>query len=488
MQAECADFRATLDAAGNPFAEPFLTAPSPGMVSAIVKNEHYPTEEAFLAALGAALRDEYKAIVDAGFLLQLDCPDLAREKHNTFADRPLADFIAFGNRVVDAINAAIHDIPPEKVRLHVCWGNYEGPHDLDVELQEIIPFLKRAKVGGFVLPFANPRHAHEYRYLKDLLAKDQIIVAGVIDSTTNFVEHPEVIAERLENVARAIGDPQRVMAGSDCGFETIAGRGRVAEDVVWAKFKSMAEGAQARVVAIVLERSEGQSNAQSGGGMSMRQQESCTALAASLCVRHAGARLDWNFYHHQSAPLFATSRGAKMLSEEIEKATNGELKARLHLSGTLQIAPNNITPAVAEQRGADRPTTCSIPATSRSPAFRACPAWCAPTRSSPRPPTCCGPIWRRPSPKGHRDARRLHLSAAGDVGKEEAHLARRHQGHEAARRAARAGRDGAPLRRHLGDDQRAGSALRARPRRGRRHLHRRRRRRAVEGPAEVRLS
>jgi 5-methyltetrahydropteroyltriglutamate--homocysteine methyltransferase len=244
VKAECTDFRDVLDATNNPFTEPFLTAPSPGMVSAIVLNEHYPTEEAFLAALGAALRVEYKAIVDAGFLLQLDCPDLAREKHNTFADRPLADFIAFGNRVVDAINAAIHDIPAEKVRLHVCWGNYEGPHDLDVELQEIIPFLRRAKVGGFVLPFANPRHAHEYRYLNDLLAKDQIIVAGVIDSTTNFVEHPEVVAERLENVAATIGDPQRVMAGSDCGFETVAGRGRVAEDVVWAKLKSMAEGAR----------------------------------------------------------------------------------------------------------------------------------------------------------------------------------------------------------------------------------------------------
>jgi 5-methyltetrahydropteroyltriglutamate--homocysteine methyltransferase len=244
VKTECADFRATLDAAGDPFAEAFLTAPSPGMVSAIVLNEHYPSEEAFLGALGSALRNEYKAIVDAGFLLQLDCPDLAREKHNTFADRPLADFIAFGNRVVDAINAAIHDIPPERVRLHVCWGNYEGPHDLDVELQHIIPFLQRARVGGFVLPFANPRHAHEYRYLKDLIGPDQIIVAGVIDSTTNFVEHPEVIAERLENVAATIGDPHRVMAGSDCGFETIAGRGRVAEDVVWAKFKSMAEGAK----------------------------------------------------------------------------------------------------------------------------------------------------------------------------------------------------------------------------------------------------
>src|SRR5947209_8989127 len=244
VTAECADFRAALDAAGNPFVEPFLTAPSPGMVSAIVKNEHYTTEEEFLAALGSALRVEYKAIVDAGFLLQLDCPDLAREKHNTYADRPLADFIAFGNRVVDAINAAIHDIPPERVRLHVCWGNYEGPHDLDVELDKIIPFLQRARVGGFVLPFANPRHAHEYRYLKSLIGPDQIIVAVVIDSTTNFVEHPEVIAERLENVANTIGDPHRVMAGSDCGFETIAGRGRVAEDVVWAKFKSMAEGAR----------------------------------------------------------------------------------------------------------------------------------------------------------------------------------------------------------------------------------------------------
>src|SRR2546423_2291348 len=244
VKAECTDFRETLAATGNPFVEPFLTAPSPGMVSAIVLNEHYKTEEEFLCALGSALRIEYKAIVDAGFLLQLDCPDLAREKHNTYADRPLADFIAFGNRVVDAINAAIHDIPPERVRLHVCWGNYEGPHDLDVELAKIIPFLKRAKVGGFVLPFANPRHAHEYRYLKDLIGPDQIIVVGVIDSTTNFVEHPEVIAERLENVADTIGDPHRVMAGSGCGFEAIAGPGRGPRALAWAKFKSMAQGAR----------------------------------------------------------------------------------------------------------------------------------------------------------------------------------------------------------------------------------------------------
>src|SRR5215212_8079166 len=245
VKAECADFRKTLDAAGNPFVEPFLTAPSPGMVLAIVKDEHYNDEVAFLGALGNALRTEYKAIVDAGFLLQLDCPDLAREKHNTFADRPLADFIAFGNRVVDAINAAIHDIPPEKVRLHVCWGNYEGPHDLDVELANILPILQKANVGGFVLPFSNPRHQHEWRVLQKFpLADDQIIVAGVIDDLTGFVEHPEVVADRLENVARAIGDPKRVMAGTDCGFDTLAGAGRVTEDVVWAKLKAMADGAK----------------------------------------------------------------------------------------------------------------------------------------------------------------------------------------------------------------------------------------------------
>ena len=245
VKAECADFRAALDAAGHPFTEPFLTAPSPGMVSAIVKNEHYPTEEAFLGALGSALRVEYKAIVDAGFLLQLDCPDLAREKHNTFADRPLADFIAFGNRVVDAINAAIHDIPPEKVRLHVCWGNYEGPHDLDVELPVIIPFLQRARVGGFVLPFANARHAHEFKVFEDLpLAPDQVIVAGVIDTLTNFVEHPEVVADRLERVAAVVGDRSRVLAGTDCGFDSTEGQGRVADDVAWAKLRALVDGAR----------------------------------------------------------------------------------------------------------------------------------------------------------------------------------------------------------------------------------------------------
>jgi 5-methyltetrahydropteroyltriglutamate--homocysteine methyltransferase len=234
-----------LSESGAKFAETFMTAPSPGMVSATVLNDYYPDEEAYLAALADALRTEYEAIVGNGFLLQLDCPDLARERHNTYQDHPIGDFLAFGKRVIDAINHALRNVPRDRVRMHVCWGNYEGPHDCDVALEDIIPVIREAKVGGFVLPFANPRHAHEYRYLKELLRDDdQIIVAGVIDTTTNFVEHPEVVADRLERVAAVVGDPRRVMAGTDCGFESIAGKGRVAEDVVWAKLAAMSEGAR----------------------------------------------------------------------------------------------------------------------------------------------------------------------------------------------------------------------------------------------------
>jgi len=244
VEAECRDFRAVLDAQATRAVDAFLTAPSPGMVSAIARNQFYPDEASYLGALAAALRTEYQTIVAQGFLLQLDCPDLARERHNTYQDRPLAAFLGFVERVVAALNRALDGIPRERVRLHVCWGNYEGPHDCDVPLADIIPILGQAAVGGFVLPFANPRHAHEYRHLRDLLGDDRTIVAGVIDTTTNFVEHPEVVAERLERVAAVVGDPGRVIAGTDCGFETIAGRGRVAEDVVWAKLASLSEGAR----------------------------------------------------------------------------------------------------------------------------------------------------------------------------------------------------------------------------------------------------
>jgi 5-methyltetrahydropteroyltriglutamate--homocysteine methyltransferase len=240
VQAECDDFRATLNEMDKKFVEPFMTAPSPGIIAAALQNEHYHTQDAYLHALGQALKVEYEAIVTAGFLLQIDAPDLALERHVSFQDRPLGDFLDFAERVVATINEALTNVPRDRVRIHACWGNYEAPHDCDVDLHDILPTIAKAKVGGWVLPFANPRHAHEYRCLKDLPLDDgQVVVAGVIDPLTNFVEHPEVVADRLERVAQVIGDPTRVLAGTDCGFDTSAGRGRVAEDVVWAKLRAM---------------------------------------------------------------------------------------------------------------------------------------------------------------------------------------------------------------------------------------------------------
>jgi 5-methyltetrahydropteroyltriglutamate--homocysteine methyltransferase len=245
LKAEIADFRGVIEERPSGFVEPFLTAPSPGIIAAAMKNEYYDSFGSYLAAVAEALKIEYEAIVKAGFLLQLDCPDLALERHLTYNDRPLAEFLGFVEQVVEAINKAIVNVPRDRVRLHVCWGNYEGPHDRDVPLEDILPILQKANVGGFVLPFANPRHQHEYRVLaKYPLADDQIIAAGVIDDLTGFVEHPEVVADRLERVAQAVGDPKRVMAATDCGFDTSAGMGRVTEDVVWAKLNAMADGAR----------------------------------------------------------------------------------------------------------------------------------------------------------------------------------------------------------------------------------------------------
>jgi 5-methyltetrahydropteroyltriglutamate--homocysteine methyltransferase len=245
IDAELAEFAAALAPLAGRYVESFMSAPSPGIVGSIVQNRHYDTEDAYFAALGAALRVEYEAIHRAGHVLQLDCPDLALERHVSYRDRPLPDFLDFVERVVGTINDSIADIPRDRIRLHVCWGNYEAPHDLDVPLADIWPILRQARVGGFVLPFANPRHAHETRVIADHpMQDDQILVAGVIDTLTNFVEHPEVVADRIERAAQAVGDPTRVLAGTDCGFDTAAGRGRVTADVVWAKMRSMAEGAR----------------------------------------------------------------------------------------------------------------------------------------------------------------------------------------------------------------------------------------------------
>jgi 5-methyltetrahydropteroyltriglutamate--homocysteine methyltransferase len=241
---ECSDLTTALSEHPGAFMETFMSSPSPGIVASALKNEYYDTLEEYVEALGKALQIEYEAIVDSGFILQIDAPDLALERHITYKDEPLPVFLEFAEMVIAAINRALVNVPRDRVRLHVCWGNSESPHDSDVPLSDILPIILKADVGGFVLPFANPRHAHEYKSFADhRLADDQILVAGVIDTLTNFVEHPEVVADRLERVATVVGDPTRVLAGTDCGFDTSAGWGRVAEDVVWAKLRSMRAGA-----------------------------------------------------------------------------------------------------------------------------------------------------------------------------------------------------------------------------------------------------
>ena len=244
LDAELADFRAALAEAGWAVADAFMTAPSPGIVAAAMRNDVYPSEDEYLAALADALKVEYEAAAKAGFVLQIDAPDLAMERHIAYADRPLSEFVDFVVKVVASINRALENVPAEQARLHVCWGNYEGPHDLDVALETVLPALLEAKVGALVLPFANPRHQHEPDVLKRIRLKPgQALVAGVIDTTTNYVEHPEVVAERLVRCAEAVGDPRLVLACTDCGFDTAAGMGRVAADVVWAKLRAMRDGA-----------------------------------------------------------------------------------------------------------------------------------------------------------------------------------------------------------------------------------------------------
>jgi 5-methyltetrahydropteroyltriglutamate--homocysteine methyltransferase len=227
-----------------PFAQTFMTAPSPGIVVSAMQNRHYASREDYLDAVAAALRTEYLFVVERGLLLQVDAPDLAMERHTLFAGRPLSEFLAWVELVVEAINGALEGIDPSNVRLHVCWGNYEGPHTHDVALEEILPFLYRANVGALVISMANARHAHEYRcFERHPLPDGMVLVAGVIDTTTNYVEHEEVVADRLGTIARAVGDPHRIIAGTDCGFDTSAGLGDVAPSLVWAKLRALRSGA-----------------------------------------------------------------------------------------------------------------------------------------------------------------------------------------------------------------------------------------------------
>ncbi|MEJ2088240.1 MAG: hypothetical protein P8Y69_07165 [Gammaproteobacteria bacterium] len=244
LDSELAEFAAILNEQESSFVDTFVTAPSPGIIAAAMEDVYYHDIDAYIGALANALKTEYDAIHAAGHVLQLDCPDLAMERHTYFGERSDEEFLAFVDRVLGAIGEALADVPKEAVRMHVCWGNYNGPHDCDVPLATILPSLVRARVGALMLSMANPRHEHEYRLLTPTsLPDDMLVIAGVIDTTTNYVEHPEVVAERIERIVHAIGDPHRVIAGTDCGFDTAAGLRDVAEEVVWAKLHALSEGA-----------------------------------------------------------------------------------------------------------------------------------------------------------------------------------------------------------------------------------------------------
>lgn len=223
----------------------FMNSASPGVIALFQPNEFYPSQDAYLEALAEAMRPEYEAIVAAGLLLQLDSPDLGLGRHMMYKDRSDADYLRLIGGHVEALNHALRNVPADRVRMHVCWGNYEGPHCCDVEMGVILPTLMAAKPAGLLFETSNPRHQADWAYfaeMADIIPEDKILIPGVIDSTTNFIEHPRVVAERIERYAGIIGR-ERVIAGTDCGFSTFAGFGVVDPSIVWAKLKTLAEGA-----------------------------------------------------------------------------------------------------------------------------------------------------------------------------------------------------------------------------------------------------
>lgn len=223
--------------------EGFMNSASPGVIALFQPNEYYSNDEAYLDALANAMQVEYEAIVDAGFILQLDSPDLGLGRHMMFKDKSEDEYLQLANLHVEALNHALRNIPADKVRLHVCWGNYEGPHHCDAPMEIVLPVALRAKPQALLFESANPRHAHEWQVFRDMaLPEDKVLVPGVIDSTTNFIEHPELVAERICRFADIVGR-ERVIAGTDCGFSTFAGFGAVDEDIVYFKLGSLAEGA-----------------------------------------------------------------------------------------------------------------------------------------------------------------------------------------------------------------------------------------------------
>jgi 5-methyltetrahydropteroyltriglutamate--homocysteine methyltransferase len=229
---------------GQPVAGAFMNAPSPGIVALFAPNEYYGTLDEYLEAIGEAMKVEYEAIVAAGVQLQIDAPDLAMGRHIMYRDRSDDEFVASVERHVEAINHALREIPADSVRMHLCWGNYEGPHHLDIDLVRIVDRILAAKPATILFEAANPRHAHEWAvWSETAIPQDKILAPGVLDSTTNYIEHPELVAQRIRQFIDIVGT-ERVVAGTDCGFGTWAGFGAIDPDICWAKLRSLAEGAQ----------------------------------------------------------------------------------------------------------------------------------------------------------------------------------------------------------------------------------------------------
>jgi 5-methyltetrahydropteroyltriglutamate--homocysteine methyltransferase len=241
MRKDVANLRAALER--HPAHGAFMNAASPGVISAFQSNHYYPTHEAYVDAIAAAMKPEYDAIAAAGFALQLDCPDLAMARHTGFQELDEKEFLRRAAYQVEALNHAVRDIPAEAMRMHICWGNYEGPHDHDIELEKILPLVLRAKPAAILFEAANPRHRHELAVWRDAkVPEDKILIPGCISSTSNYVEHPELIAQQLVQFADVVGR-ERVLAGADCGFGSFAGLSRVDPGVAYKKLAALVEGA-----------------------------------------------------------------------------------------------------------------------------------------------------------------------------------------------------------------------------------------------------
>ncbi len=243
MQEDIANLQAAI-AAGKP-KEAFINTASPGTIALFQPNSYYKTQDAYLEAVAEGMRAEYEGLTKAGLLIQIDAPDMAMGRHTMYRDRTEDDFVGLAARHIEVLNHALRNVPADRIRMHVCWGNYEGPHTHDVPMEKLLPVVMKAKPQAILFEAANPRHAHEwkvFRDMKSLIPEDKILVPGVLSTTTNYVEHPELVAERLENLANAVGR-ERVIAGTDCGFGTFAGFGPVDPDIVWLKLKSLVDGA-----------------------------------------------------------------------------------------------------------------------------------------------------------------------------------------------------------------------------------------------------